>query len=180
MYKSIALALLGYSYLLTGNTAAAQFETNSWPGEGVPVLIARADALILRLSPRIDSPIITIPYRGGWRVPFDESIHRTIKSRTIVVQRTNTIEISCGASVMYTFMEGEEIEYLQYASEGYGTARVGGRICLVPFEFEVETFGPILEQPETEWWVRVTYGDGTSPGWLLVTDGQISFGKREF
>lgn len=82
--------------------------------------------------------------------------------------------------MMYTFMEGEEIEYLQYASEGYGTARVGGKICVVPVEFEVETFGSDLEQPDTEWWVRVTYGDGTSPGWLLVTDGQVSFGKREF
>ena len=180
MHKFVVLVLIGCSYLLVRTTSAAEFETKTWPGEGVPVLIAHSDSLILRQIPRTESPTIAIPYHEGWRIPFDESIHRTLKSRTIVVKRTKTIERSCGESVMYTFMEGEEIEYLQYASEGYGTARVGEDICVVPFEFEVETFGSDLEQPNTEWWVRVTYGDGTSPGWLLVTDGQVSFGKREF
>ena len=180
MPKFAVPVLIGCSCLLVGNTTAAEFETKSWPGEGVPVLIARTDSLILRQSPRTESPTIAVPYREGWKVPFDESIHRTLKSQIIVVKRTKAIEISCGKSVTYTFTEGEEIEYLQYVAEGYSAARVGGRVCLVPFEFEVETFGSDLEQPDTEWWVRVIYGDGTTPGWLLVEDGQISFGKREF
>ena len=104
------------------------------------MLIARSDSLKLRRTPHTDAPTVTVPYRAGWKVIFDESIHRTIQSRTIVVKSTKSIAISCGGSMIYTFKKGEESEYLQYAAEGHGTARVGGKIWVVPFELEAETF----------------------------------------
>ncbi len=166
--------------LLPAAVSTAEFETRSWPGEGIPVLIARYDGLELHQKPRIGAPVVTIPYKKGWKVPFDQSIYRTIRATIIDVQSTKTIEIYCDSTVEHRFSEGEKVEYLQYAAEGYGTARVAGRICQIPIEFESVVFGTGIENPETEWWVRVTYRDGTSPGWLNVSGEQISFGLREF
>jgi len=34
-----------------------------------------------------------------------------------------------------------------------------------------DVFG--FPEPETQWWIKVAYADGSSPGWLLVDDVQV-------
>jgi len=180
MNTRAAICLIGCSFFTSNALIAEDFETMTWPGEGIPVLISSVDLLRIRLAPRLDSDARTIEYRKGWKVPFDKSLYRTTRSGSIIVQRTATVEIYCETAAQYEFEAGEELIYLQYRAEGYVIARVDGKICEVPALIEDDIFGSVLEQPETEWWVRVTYFDGTSPGWLHVTDGQVSFGIREF
>ena len=159
---------------------ASEFETESWPGEGVPVLISASDKLTLRQSPHLDALSRTIDYRTGWKVPFDKSLYRTTNPATIVVRQSATIEIWCDGPVNYEFEAGQKLVYLQYRAEGFGTVRIDGRICEVPLRLEEAVFGSNFDEPDTLWWVRVTFADGSSPGWLNVMDGQVSFGDREF
>lgn len=121
-----------------------------------------------------------IAYGAGWRVPFDTSILRTIRSVQLTVQKRSEVVVWCYGSVSHTFEIGDTVEYLQYRAEGFGTARVKDSICQIPLMVEGEIFGSDLPEPETEWWIRVTYEDGTSPGWLLFADGQVAITKREF
>ena len=163
-----------------GASAAAEFETESWPGEGVPVLIAVKDNLLLYTQPRSDAATRSIPYKAGWRVPFDETIYRTVRSSWIEVKNTGTVLIWCNEDRSQRFMAGDTIEYLQYRAEGTILARIEGEICEVPLYLEEDVFGTEYDDPTTEWWTRVIYRDGSSPGWLLTTDGQVSLNEREF
>ncbi len=188
MPNTIVCLIFGSVLAVSNCVAADEFETNMWPGEGVPSFVAKSDELRLHTSPRSASPSKIITYRNGWKVPFDESIYRTIESVILVVKQAKELSIQCDrtnlslfdTAALYQFKEGEKVENLQYSGEGLSVARVNGEVCLVPLEFEVETFGAQEEFPVTEWWVRVLYADGTSPGWLLVGDGQVAFPKRTF
>ena len=153
----------------------ADFETESWPGEGVPVFAAKNDTLFLHEEPSLTSPTLTIEYEKGWRVGFDKSKVITKKSVMLTANRKNRDLWCKGGNV--EIHAGDRVEYLQYGGEGYGTVRVKGKICQVFLE---DGFDGLAQSPETEWWVRVVDEHEKPVGWILVDRTQLNFLPREF
>ena len=181
----IMRGLAVFAALLITDTAAAQqsvFELKASPGEGRPVLIAKHAQLELHASPDLQSASATLSYRAGWKIPFLESLLRTLKAAEVRTVGGGSIEVWCEGSGLQqlTVSPGESWTYLQYAAEGFVTARIQGRVCQLPAYTEESIFGADLLQPDVQWWIRVAHADGTSPGWLLVTDEQVLYGKRQF
>ena len=155
-----------------------EFETSTWPGEGIPVLIANVDRLHVWAEPHRASSMREIAYRRGWRIPFTETLLRTIEATTITVKKNGTVRIFCDGPIEHEFSTGDTIEYLQYRAEGYITARYNERVCSIPLLQNPDIFGEQVDEPVVEWWVKVEYRDGGSPGWLLVDQTQNTFGRR--
>ncbi len=68
----------------------ADFETESWPGEGIPVFAAKNDTLLLHEEPSLTSPALTIKYKNGRRVVFDKSKLITKKSEMLTANKEIT------------------------------------------------------------------------------------------
>lgn len=166
-----AVAVLFFGTLAYG----ADFETESWPGEGIPVFAAKNDALILHREASLKSPTLTIKYKKGWRVVFDKSKLITKKSVILTANRKVKDYWCKGGTVEIN--PGDTVEYLQYRAEGYGTVRVKGKICEVFLE---DGFDGLDKSPETEWWVRVVDKHKKPVGWILVDRTQLNFLRREF
>ncbi len=175
-YLIATLSLVTYAQA----TADSYFEADGWPEEGIPVLINNSNELSVYSVPSKTSPLRKIRYGMDWRIPFDRSFQRTIKATSIVVAEDGVTDIHCGSSEAFQFRKGQTITYLQYQAEGYGLVKVDGRTCSVPVVSEGQIFGREFEPPVVEWWVRVTYADGTSPGWILPLQSDVKFGRREF
>ena len=96
--------------------------------------------------------------------------------------RSGDVEAWCEGtgSQRLTISAGESWSYLQYRAMGFVMARIQGKICVILAYTEESIFGQNLPQPEVQWWVAVESADGSSLGWLLVSDDQARFGKREF
>ena len=153
----------------------ADFATESWPGEGIPVFAARNNRLVLHELPALNSPLLTVTYKKGRRVVFDKS--KVITKKSVMVTANKDIrDVGCkgGNAEIHS---GDRVEYLQYSGEGYGTVRVGGKICEVFLE---DGFDGMDKSPETEWWVRVVGKDKKPVGWILVDRNQLNFLQREF
>ena len=171
--------------LLISPTVVAQtsvFELKASPGEGRPVLIAKHARLDLYSSPDLRSAPVSVSYRVGWKIPFSDSLLRTLRAVEAKAVASGSIAVWCEGSGMQRLEihAGDSWTYLQYAAEGFVTARVQDKICQLPAYTEEAIFGRDLPQPDVQWWVQVTYADGSSPGWLLVTEDQLLFGPREF
>ena len=160
---------------------ASAFDTNSWPGEGVPLLVASTDRLRLHARPDASAPRRMIPYRSGWRVPFTDSVQRTIASSAVTLVGSAELSVHCdGAPRAHRFGAGETVEYLQDTAEGHALVRLGDDVCEVPLHLESATFGTSFATPTVDWWVRVQWRDGSSPGWLHVDGTQTRVADRVF
>lgn len=168
--------LLTVAVLSIGTLAyGADFETESWPGEGIPVFAAKNDTLFLHEEASLTSPTLTVAYKKGGRVVFDKSKLITKKSVMLTANRKVT-DLWCKGETL-AINSGDTVEYLQYRAEGYGTVRVKGKICEVFLE---EGFDGLDKSPETEWWVRVVDDHKKPVGWILVDRTQLNFLPREF
>jgi len=167
-------------FVLSAEVLAENYERDGWPEEGRPILSASNKTLVLRREPKVTASTHTVPYSAGWKVPFAKSFVRTVRFAPVTVRKSETISIWCGKPLDMQFLEGQNIEYLQYWAEGEAAVRVNGMICSVPIHTNPEVFGSNIPLPETEWWVQVAYADGTSPGWLLVRDDLVEIVGRSF
>ncbi len=158
------------------------FELKTWPGEGRPVLIAKHSRLALYSLRDLRSASVSVPYQAGWKIPFGNSVLRTLRAVEAHTVTGGAIDVWCDGSGMQRLdlAAGEPWTYLQYAAEGSVTARIQNRICQLPVYAEEAIFGRDLPQPDVQWWVQVLYADGSSPGWLIVIDEQLTYGSREF
>jgi hypothetical protein len=157
----------------------AVFESDTFPGEGVPVLSAREDSLRLYAEPSLDSPVRRLPFQKGWKVVYDTSKQITIQS--VLLRVTSTVTDGwCQGGKFEPLHPGETVEYLQYRAEGYGTMRVRGMICEVFIMDNEARFDGMDKEPEVQWWVRVVDGEGRGEGWLLVDGSQAEILGREF
>jgi hypothetical protein len=168
--------LLTVAVLCVATSAhGADFETESWPGEGVPVFAAKNDTLVLHEEPTLTSPTLTIKYKKGRRVLFDKS--KVITKTSVMLTANKEIRDVWCKGGNTEIRSGNTVEYLQYRAEGYGTVRVSEKICEVFLE---DGFDGMDKSPETEWWVRVVDRDERPFGWILVDRMQLNFLPREF
>jgi hypothetical protein len=68
-------------------------------------------------------------------------------------------------------VNGEVVQYLYYLGEGFGEIRFRGGQCQAQVEDDFGHFEPIA-LPDVQIWLKVFFGDGTSPGWLLHDGSQ--------
>ena len=166
--------------------AGATFESDLWPGEGIPVFEAIATQLSLHELPSLSSKVARrVTVKPRQRLVFDETRYRTIipgrltalvsaniKGRTLEgVSRLSKADYysSKFPNSTVNVSSGDAIEFLQYRAEGTCFIRVAGKTidaALCPthskdFRLDVE--------PRLEWWIHITV-DGKPAGWLLVTD----------
>jgi len=179
-----------------GCAAATDFETNTWPGEGVPGFASKNAELRLNKLPSKDSEVITLPFRIGEkiiydaypseakeRITYDQSKMITKNSVTLTANEKITKTFCAGKPVPVVGQEpiiqpGESIEFLQYRAEGYVTARYKGVICKVFVADNKPKFDGLDKQPEVEWWVRLIDAKKTPLGWLLISKDQVNFLQR--
>ena len=159
----------------------AIFEQHTSGGEGRPVLIAKQDGLQVYSAPDLRSSVHLIPYRTGWLIPFNDTLLRTLQRGENAIVKSGVFDVRCKESgrERMSVRAGEIWIYLQYRAEGMVTAQIQGKICTLPAFIETEIFGEKILRPTIQWWVKVSYADGSSPGWLLVDDDQVKRGQRE-
>ena len=154
-----------------------------WPGvpgymaESRFVLVAARDHLELHYRPDLRSSARAVPYQSGWRIPFDETLVRTLEVVELSTIGAGSLNVVCedSGTDRMNLLAGETWTYLRKHGEGRVTARIQGRACVITPYFSEEIFGGPLPEPVILWWVQVFYADGTSPGWLLVDD-DVTFG----
>ena len=143
-----------------------EFERDGWPGEDRPKLAARNDQLLLHEAPLPSSASRQLNYQAGWRIAWDRSKVITRKSAVWTVKK----EIDRGTCG--NLSPGDRVELLQYESEGWGTFRVGDRLCSLKAT-RSDDFDKAGQRPLVEWWVRVLDNTRSPIGWLLVDSDQV-------
>lgn len=150
-----------------------EFVREGWPGEGTPRLAAKNNELVLHETPDSTSESRRLKYKSGWLIVWDQSKVITRKSVVWTVRKEIT-QGSCG-----TLSPGEKVEFLQFETEGWGTFKVGDKLCSLKAtqagDFEKED-----EWPKVEWWIRVLDNTKAPVGWLLVDAQQVNLLPRKF
>lgn len=170
-------------FLFAATEATAQesvYERNGIPGEMSEsrfVLTAARGPIELHTGPDLRTPERSIPYQAGWRIPFGETLVRTLDAIEASTISAGTVDVLCERPDprQMKLAQGEPWTYLQQRGEGRGTARIQGQVCEVPIFNREDIFGTTLRRPVVQWWVQLLYADGTSPGWLLVTREAVTF-----
>jgi hypothetical protein len=162
------LAIISFSTAAIGE----DFIREGWPGEGTPRLAAKNDLLILHKTPDSTSVSRQLKYKSGWLIVWDQSKVITKKSAIWTVRK----EINKGSCGMLS--PGDKVEFLQFENEGWGTFKVGDKLCSLKATRDSD-FDKQGERPEVEWWVRVLDNKKSPVGWLLVEAKQVNLLSRE-
>ena len=134
-------------------------------------MAARNNQLVLYELPDSASASRELKYKAGWLIVWDQSKVITRKSVFWTVKKEIN-QGSCG-----TLFPGDEVEFLRFENEGWGTFRVAGKLCSLKATRN-SNFDDTSERPKVEWWVRVL-DNGKSPiGWLLVEAKQVNLLAR--
>ena len=163
----VCLAIASFSPAAIGD----EFVREGWPGEGTPRLAARNNQLVLHDTPDTASESRHLKYKAGWLIVWDQSKVITKKSATWTVIR----EIDQGSC--RTLFPGDQVEFLQFEVEGWGTFRVDDKICSLKATREGD-FDKAGERPKVEWWIRVLDHTKSPVGWLLVDAQQVNLLPR--
>jgi hypothetical protein len=175
---------------------SAVFESELWPGEGRPVIVATAERLTLHEEPTTSAPIVgELTVSPGQIIRFDAARYRTLRSGRVRAWRAASVigrdlgPISYLAWNQYyrslfpletRRVEADEtIELLQYHAEGTCFVRASGHVLDTnpcPTR-DAESFRLELE-PLVEWWIHVA-NDGLT-GWVLVSGDALRVVDREY
>lgn len=176
---------------------SAVFTIDLWPGEGVPVMVARRTHLLLRAAPDPGSLVVdTLQSSIGSRLNFDSTRTQTIEPgmiRVLTTVRVTGRDMGSDAHVehdeYYDRARPEVdlivaapalIEYLQDRAEGTCFVRVDRRVIDAdPCPAFAGDHVRIEREPVTQWWIRIR-GQGGAFGWLLVSDSTARSVRREF
>jgi hypothetical protein len=167
----IALTLIAGSV----RTQPAELEVKGVFGECIPVWAAARDRLELYREPDLRSERVEIPYRAGWRIPAPkgDGLTRVLRIGTLRVLGPDP-RMHCAVPPTdgpTELVSGEVVQYLYYLGEGFGEVRFRGGQCQAQVEADFGHFEPIA-LPHVQVWLKVFFGDGTSPGWLLHDGSQ--------
>ena len=163
--KKLFIILLVFGYL-SPVAAGVEFEREGWLGADRPRLAARNDQLLLHETPDTASSSRQLKYKAGWRIAWDQSKVVTRKSAVWTVLK-EIDEGTCGK-----LLPGDRVEMLQYETEGWGTFRVGDKLCSLKATRSGD-FDKAGQRPLVEWWIRVLDNSKSSIGWLLVDSEQV-------
>lgn len=187
--------------LLLATLSAHAFESELWPGEGIPRFAARVDHLTLYQEPgKSASVLVKHPVQVGEEVTYDEIRFRTLQSGQISARRAGTFlarnfgdiaylskEIyysSAGGWEKISYEAGDSFQYLQYRSEGSCFIRHDSEILEIDWCSWVgisQTNGfDVTKRPVTEFWIRVVYNEEPLKGWLLVDGKSVEMLPRQF
>jgi hypothetical protein len=171
MAKLIILfaAIISFSPAAIGE----EFIREGWPGQGIPRLAAKNNELVLHEKPDSTSGSRQLKYKSGWLIVWDQSKVITKKSAMWTVKKEIN-KGSCG-----TLLPGARVELLQFEAEGWGTFKVGDKICSLKATRDSD-FDKEDKWPEVEWWVRVLDYTKSPVGWLLVDTQQVNPLPRKF
>lgn len=162
------VAIVSFSQAAAGEA----FVREGWPGEGTPRLGAKNNELVLHKEHDSTSASRRLKYKAGWLIVWDQSKVITRKSVTWTVKKEIT-KGSCG-----TLAPGDQVEFLQFEIEGWGTFRVGDKICSLKATRDSD-FDKEDQWPLVEWWVRVLDNKKSPVGWLLVDAQQVNLLPRK-
>jgi hypothetical protein len=157
MHRLLALVAL---ILWAQGPAAALFEIDLWPGEGIPVFEATGPELHLREQPwRSSNVTVVVKVRPKQRLAFDDTRYRTVGSGWLLalasakVTGRNMGDITCFVRIRGLLVDADPCP----AADA---------------EFRLET------RPATEWWIHVVLGED-SKGWLLVGEATAKLVDRK-
>lgn len=177
---------------------APLFESELWPGEGVPKFSAKSDYLLLYSLP--DSHLS--PARK-WKVapgtPLRYSATRLITRKAGIIEVIRASEIQArplgeikhlsgdryysgdAALRKLSLRRGERVQYLQYRAEGSCLIR-RGKIVYELEECGFDQRGPLRlsVEPLVEWWVRLQRARESPGGWIQISEQAVNFLPREF
>ena len=193
-----------YRRVPTGGQALPQpemrpFESEFWPGEGIPVFEAKCTRLVLRARPSYDAPVVgylsTVP---GSRILFSGFRYRTLRPGRVVVHeeytltgrnlgKTNYVSSTNyyddgGELITLQLQLNDRLEYLQYRAEGSCFIRWQGLVLDIEYSPWLGSNRPLelVVKPVTEAWIRVE-SESVGTGWILVDDEETgSEIDREF
>jgi hypothetical protein len=163
----VFLAIISFAPAAVGE----EFVREGWPGEGTPRLAAKNNSLVLHKTSDTTSRSRHLKYKAGWLIVWDQSKVITKKSAVWTVKR-EIDKGSCG-----TLFPGDRVELLQFETQGWGTFKVGDRICSLKATRDKD-FDKADKRPKVEWWVRVLDHTKSPIGWLLVDAQQVNLLPR--
>ena len=178
------------------DTSRPVFEIDLWPGEGIPILEAATETLVLRRRPSPAAPVAhEMRVALDQRVSFDSARYQTMTpARLRVLAPFNILGRVLGNVTRLTRTEyyssryprtsvavdsTSALEFLQNRAEGSCFVRLDGRVidaddCPATNRIEFALDG----EPETRLWVRLV--EGSRAGWVLVTDSTLRIAGRQF
>lgn len=165
--------------------AEPEFESDLWPGEGLPVIAPTTDTLLLYSAPRFGlDPVVRRPTNPDERIRFDSTRYQTLESSPANFS-SDTLRGTVYGAVRYlrkadyysphpetTFTDVRKRTpmFLQLRAEGECLVRVGKLVmtALCPD-------GP-QAAPRTEWWAWTPGPNGA--GWFRVGEQTQVVGRR--
>ncbi len=164
------------------------FQFEGWPGEGVPVLTAKADvAAPLRAEAKPDSPEYgTCKLSSGSQLNWSMSTQVVRAPEALVVKTakplkvtsygrlvllTNSAYYNSGKEKTLSLAKGDTVEFLMPRAEGTCFFRHKGEV----FTSECMAFEGAGKAVKSEWWVQAECGD--VGGWMRVDSILDSFSQ---
>lgn len=172
------------------------FEIALWPGEGIPVVEAAADTLVLRDTPSASAKVVAVArVKRGARVEYDDTRYQTLHAAPVHVLRPDTIRGRwVGARTSLSRAEYQSralrdtsiavsdattIELLQQRAEGTCFLRIGGGVVEAdPCPSTRATHFHVAGRPQTAWWIHVARP--SAAGWLSLEDSTARVATRRF
>jgi hypothetical protein len=177
------------------------FESELWPGMGVPQIAAKKTHLRLHHKPSLKPRLVqTLRVEKGNLIDFDDSRHRTISPGVITVTQKGTLRARdlgriaylkwshyYNGDMIYKNLEydiGDSFHFLQYTSElscliSWHERAWEPVICPWIISGSISDF-TMVSVPQTEWWVRVINRKQKALGWLLVDEKVELLKKTRF
>ncbi len=191
MHKLLIISLV--AILSFSNTMVYGFESELWPGEGIPVFKANKTAMVNIYDQPSGKIIKRHQIKHKEKLTFSASRFRTSRIGKIKVMMATTVSgISFGKvkylsqklyesdevdELNFSFKTGETFDYLQYRAEGACLVRYKQNVIELEYCAWVGSNNnspfTLIQEPKNEWWIK------TAKGWLLVDENFLDI-SREF
>lgn len=151
----------------------AEYEIPGLFGECHPFFATTKDFLTVYERPDLRSPTRQIPYNEGWEIPYTTGHTRVIQIGKVTAKADVPLTYcSIKPLSVSAVPAGQTVEFLFYEGEGYGRIRIDGGQCTVPVHDDLGFFS-LNQALNVQPWIHAKYADGSSPGWVPLTNIEI-------